>query len=175
MPRLAFLWLWDVHEETASGHGGSTQNLMNRHHMLNTSLLPWTPFRRGLREEINLLFPGVAQPVSAPPIDLYEQEGAFVLHCELPGMGRDQIAVSFQEGVLSISGERKPDRAPEGAFRVERRTGRFERRIALPAAVDPARIEATYVDGVLRVLLPKPESAKPRVIPVQVPETVDRS
>jgi HSP20 family protein len=149
---------------------------MNRYSILNPTLgvSPWNAVGSltGFQEEMNRLFQGLAElPVTQrPALDLYEENEVYVLYCELPGMGREQIDVSFHEGILSISGERKPLRESAEMFRAERRIGKFERRIAIPGAVDPARILATYVDGVLKVVLPKAESSKPRQIPVTGPE-----
>jgi HSP20 family protein len=151
---------------------------MNRYSILNPTLggLPWNSIGSlaGFREEMNGRLHGT-EGARIPALDFYEEDEAFVLDCELPGMGCEQIAVSFQEGILSICGERKPPRDLAEVFRAERQFGMVERRITIPSAGDPARILATYVDGVLKVVLPKTESSKPRVIPVHVPETVDRS
>jgi len=146
---------------------------MNRYPLIQRApgLLPWYDSLAGFQREVHRLFQDLAETGYGPGLDLYEEEEAFVLQCELPGMGREQIAVSFQEGVLSVSGERKPLRESGGLLRAERRLGKFERHVLIPGAVDPARIQATYVDGILRVLLPKAESAKPRQIPVSTAET----
>lgn len=165
--------------QTAPAKGGGRKPIteemqMNRYSILNPTLgvLPWNSLGSlaGFREEMNRLLQGAVEGARIPALDFYEEDEAFVLYCELPGMGREQIAVSFQEGILSISGERKPLRNPSELFRAERQFGKFERRVRVQSAVDPARILATYVDGVLKVVLPKAESSKPRQIPVSTPE-----
>ncbi|MFN7978819.1 MAG: Hsp20/alpha crystallin family protein [Vicinamibacterales bacterium] len=106
-----------------------------------------------------------------PPVDVYEAaDKALVIKAELPEMKRDAIAVTVEHGALTISGERPwPADVPKGdVHRVERPYGRFSRRFALPTAVDAARVEADYKDGVLTVRLPMRDDAKPRSVPVAV-------
>jgi HSP20 family protein len=89
---------------------------------------------------------------------------------ELPGMKREDIDISLHDGSLSIAGERKSERKVEDGVlsRSERFFGRFQRTIVLPTSVAPDRIKAQYKDGILSVLLPKSEEAKPKHIDVQV-------
>lgn len=131
-----------------------------------------------LREEINRLFEapfgelarGEFFNVWAPALDLQEDHEKFVATLEVPGMRKEDLDVSVHEGVLSISGERKRERAPGngGNYRSERFFGRFQRSIALPKPVNVEAVHATYKDGVLTVTLPKTEEAKPKQIPVNV-------
>ena len=104
-----------------------------------------------------------------PTIDVAEDEGAMTLMAEVPGMGREDLDVTVEDGVLTIRGEKKEEKTSEGtAFRrVERRFGQFERRIRLPEHIDAEKIEATYKDGVLRLRMPKTEAAKPKAIPIK--------
>jgi HSP20 family protein len=85
-------------------------------------------------------------------------------------MKKENIDVSIHENNLVLSGERKcEEESKEGEFyRCERYYGRFHRSIALPFAVDPSKVQATYRDGILRVTLPKSEAAKPKQIEVKV-------
>jgi HSP20 family protein len=106
-----------------------------------------------------------------PAVDVYETaQNEFVIKAELPEMKREAIAVTVENGTLSISGERTPgDDVPRDAYRrVERIYGRFVRRFALPRSVDAAKVAAEYRDGVLTVRLPMREEAKPRTVPVAV-------
>ena len=85
-------------------------------------------------------------------------------------MKREAIAVTVEQGTLTISGERTPGAdVPRDAFRrVERAYGKFSRRFALPRTVDAAKVAAEYKDGVLTVRLPLREESKPRTVPVAV-------
>jgi HSP20 family protein len=89
---------------------------------------------------------------------------------ELPGLQKDAINLSFQDGVLTVSGERTHAReGQEGAtLRSERFFGKFQRSVSLPTAIDAANVKATYKDGVLLIELPKAEEAKPKQIQVNV-------
>lgn len=95
---------------------------------------------------------------------------------ELPGVDPNAIAVTIDEGILSVSGERKAFELPEGAreHRSERFTGSFERRVRLPFPVDMEKVVASYEHGVLAITLPRAEAAKPRRIRVQgAPHTIE--
>jgi HSP20 family protein len=104
-----------------------------------------------------------------PPMDVHDDKDAVVVKAELPGMKKEDIDISLQENVLTLSGERKGERedASGGASHCERWFGRFERSIRLPSQVDTKTIKAAYTDGVLTIELAKAEAAKPRHIKVQ--------
>jgi len=106
----------------------------------------------------------------APALDVYEDKDNFVVHTELPGLKREDIDVSLQDGVLVISGERKTEeKRSEGEIRrQERFYGKFQRTLTLPAPVAANKVKAQYKDGVLTVTIPKAEEAKPRKIDVSV-------
>jgi HSP20 family protein len=141
----------------------------------------WPTFGRlsDLRDEIDRLFDSplteltrTSQLLSGwtPALDVFEEKENFVVKAELPGMRKEDIEVSFHDGSLSISGERKGESKHEDAevYRAERFFGRFQRTVTLPAAVSPDKIKAAYKDGVLTVTLPKTEEAKPKQIDVSV-------
>lgn len=125
-----------------------------------------------LSDEIDRLFesPFSARARNAwlPALDVVENKESFVIQAELPGLKREDIEVSFHEGTLTISGERKSETASDdtSVHRVERYAGRFERSIELPPYVAVDKAKAAYTDGVLTVTLPKSEQAKPRKIDV---------
>lgn len=104
----------------------------------------------------------------SPALDVEETEDNFTLHVELPGVKPDQVEVSLEENVLTVSGTRDfyEEKNAEGFRRVERRFGSFHRAVRLPDRVDPDHVVATYKDGLLTVTVPKAESAKPRRIQV---------
>ncbi len=141
--------------------------------------LAWSPLERlaSLREEMNRLFASQSPDRDAglfggwsPNMDVYDDREEFVLYCELPGMVRDKIELAFQDGTLTVGGERQPGQPADdkSTFRSERSFGKFQRSLTLPSRVDPAKITASYTDGVLRVVLPKAEEARQRQITVNV-------
>jgi HSP20 family protein len=84
-------------------------------------------------------------------------------------MRKEDIEISLQDGMLTISGERKSETVEgEKAERTERYVGKFRRSISLPTQVDSSKVTATYRDGILTVTLPKAEEAKPKQIQVNV-------
>jgi len=105
-----------------------------------------------------------------PALDVHEDKDNFIVRAELPGMKREDIDVSLQDGALSISGERKTEQKYEGAevYRTERFFGKFQRTVTLPAPVAADKVKAQYKDGVLSITLPKTEEAKPKQIDVNV-------
>jgi HSP20 family protein len=104
-----------------------------------------------------------------PALDLYQNNDNVVAVVELPGMRKEDIEISLQDGMLTIGGERKAETDKEdSATRTERFTGKFRRSITLPTRVDANKVNATYKDGILTVTLPKAEEAKPKQIQVNV-------
>lgn len=104
-----------------------------------------------------------------PALDLYQNNDNIVAVVELPGMRKEDIEISLQDGMLTISGERKEENGQEnGATRTERFTGKFRRSITLPTRVDANKVTATYKDGILTVTLPKAEEAKPKQIQINL-------
>jgi HSP20 family protein len=104
-----------------------------------------------------------------PPVDIYQDENhEVVIKAELPDMKRETISVTFDNNVLTLSGERTLDSEikRERFQRSERLYGSFSRSFALPATVDASRISASYKDGVLTVRIPQREEAKPKQIAI---------
>ncbi|MEM7354971.1 MAG: Hsp20/alpha crystallin family protein [Acidobacteriota bacterium] len=103
-----------------------------------------------------------------PAVDIFESDEAFVATADLPGLKKDDIDVSIEDSVLTVSGERKfEDSKDSGTFRrVERSYGSFRRSFTLPRGVDASKVEAKFEDGVLTLNLPKSELAKSRKIAV---------
>jgi len=142
-------------------------------------LWSWSGFSRltNLQDEINRLFEGSVTNGRgsdvfnswAPTMDVYEDADNLIVRAEIPGMKKEDIEISFQGSVLTISGERRSEKRVEGAqpAREERFFGRFTRSVSLEKQVNSGAIKANYKDGVLTVTLPKAEEAKPRQIEVQ--------
>jgi HSP20 family protein len=126
------------------------------------------PFSTEFNRLFNSLWESPAAQRWAPAMDLVETEDHYLLKADLPGMTQDNVAIEFNDGALTISGERQADyeRAEKGFFRLERSFGKFSRSLTLPDGIDPDRIDATFRDGVLEVTIPKPEQRKPRRIAV---------
>ena len=132
-----------------------------------------------LRDEINRLFElpfGEWNRESelfngwTPALDLYEDKDNITVKTELPGMKREDIEISYHDGALTISGERKIQERPDDTetYRSERFLGRFHRTLTLPKPVQTDKAKATYKDGILTIVLPKTEEAKPKQITVNV-------
>lgn len=111
---------------------------------------------------------GAAPPGSrwTPAFDVLESEKCYLLRADVPGVAREDIAVSLENSVLTIRGERKAGHKddPQGYRRRERRLGRFEREFTLPDNVDSAAISARVSDGVLEISIPKQAAAGRRKI-----------
>ena len=137
----------------------------------------WEPFRdlARLQDEVNRLFDdrayGSTESVGwTPPCDIYEDEEAVTLRFELAGVDPKDVDVRFENGVLTVKGERKLEREDkrENYHRIERSYGTFTRSFSLPGSLDPERIKAEARNGVLNVTLPKKAEAKPRAIQVKI-------
>ena len=130
-----------------------------------------------LRDEMDRLFDSSFGPIFrapasfsrwAPALDVHQDKDQFTVVAELPGMRKEDIELLLQDGVLTISGERKQEKKNEQGYRTERFFGRFQRSVTLPTSVDGSKVKATYQDGILKVVLPKAEEAKPKQIEVSV-------
>jgi HSP20 family protein len=103
------------------------------------------------------------------PTDVSEDTDSLRITMELPGVNPEDVRLSLENNILTIRGEKKhqSDEDNERVHRFERTYGVFERTFALPNTVDPEKIEARYENGVLFVMIPKAERAKPREIRVK--------
>ena len=139
------------------------------------SLDRWTSLRNDLDTLLELpIWPDSGRQSQlfsgwTPALDLYQNNDNFVAIVELPGMRKEDIEISLQDGTLIIGGERKEETGQENAAaRTERFTGKFRRSITLPTRVDVNKVSATYKDGILTVTLPKTEEAKPKKIQINL-------
>lgn len=105
-----------------------------------------------------------------PRVDVAESENDFTVHAELPGLRKEDIQVTLEDNMLTITGERKDEdeQKDKQFYRRERAYGTFKRTFGLGTEVDADKIAATYKDGLLILTLPKSEAAKPRQIDVTV-------
>lgn len=102
------------------------------------------------------------------PVDIHENDDTVVIEADLPGFKRDEIDVTFEQGVLTISAERRTSQENKGEPRLhERRYTRVTRSFRLPQSVDENKVDAKLQDGVLTLTLHKREEVKPRRIEVK--------
>lgn len=143
------------------------------------AIVKFNPFSDavGFQREMNRLFedffPARREgsgnaPLWHPTVDVHEDEHAYLIDAELPGLKREDVTVNFQDSVLTISGERKYENESKekNAHRVERFYGKFSRTFNFPSGIDADNISASYDNGVLKITIPKAEEVKPRRISV---------
>jgi HSP20 family protein len=143
----------------------------------------WDPFRTlaRMREDMDRLTSGwsggitpettFAGGVWAPPVNIAETDDSYSITADLPGLSKDDIKVTYQNGVLTIQGERKEEKEENNKknwHRMERVYGMFERSFRLPMPVKAEQVQAEFKDGVLKLTVPKAEEAKPKQIEVKV-------
>jgi HSP20 family protein len=152
---------WDLFDDLRSAQDELLQ--MNR--MYGQRLLPpghFGPFGERLETR-------PSTQLWAPAVDISERPDAYLVTVELPGIGIENLDIMFEDGLLTIQGERHfaHDSAGEKVHRIERRYGAFRRSITLPSHVKADAIEASAQDGVLQILVPKAEEAHARRIQVR--------
>jgi HSP20 family protein len=144
-------------------------------------LIQWRPFREvsRLRSEMDRLWDEyfgagrrALQPMEEawlPAVDVSESEDKITVKAEIPGMEAKDIDISMSGDTLTIKGEKKTEKEEkeENYHLVERSYGSFRRAMKLPAVVDADKVEATYKNGVLTVVLPKKEEVKPKAIEIK--------
>ena len=127
------------------------------------------PFSREVDRLFDRLFdtPTAAQRW-APAMDLVEAEDHYLLKADLPGVSEEDVTIEVENGVLTITGERKAEheRSERGFYRIERAFGHFQRQLTLPEGIDTEAVTAGFDKGVLSVSIPKPEKVKPRRIAI---------
>jgi HSP20 family protein len=101
-----------------------------------------------------------------PAVNVYQDKDRFTVVVELPGLKKEEIEISLHDDTLTIAGERKREESSAQEFLTERLYGKFQRSLTLPTAVDAEKVKANYKDGLLQVVLPKAEEAKPKQIEV---------
>ncbi len=138
---------------------------------------PWSTLRQ-IQSDLDRFFPhGVTREADEaetagnwlPAVDISEDEKAYHIHADLPGVSPDDIDVSMDKGMLTIKGSRQSEHTESGKDykRVERVHGSFFRRFTLPDNVDPERIQARSNHGVLEVTVPKREEEPAKRIQVE--------
>ncbi|KPL91150.1 Hsp20/alpha crystallin family protein [Herpetosiphon geysericola] len=139
----------------------------------------WSPVEEALslRDAMSRLFeesfvaPSAATRTGlSVDMNVLENANSYIIEAAVPGLKAEDLDITLQENVLTISGEIRNQKLSEGttAHRTERRYGRFSRSITLPMLVKGDEINATLEHGILRLDVPKAEEVKPRKISVQV-------
>ncbi|HLG43707.1 MAG TPA: Hsp20/alpha crystallin family protein [Nitrospirales bacterium] len=106
----------------------------------------------------------------APLVDIVEEDKEYLIKAELPEVKKEDVKVTVQDEVLTVTGERKFEKEEKGRkyHRIERAYGSFTRSFTLPEDADSERVAAEFKDGVLKVHLPKSEKAKPKSVEVKI-------
>jgi len=106
----------------------------------------------------------------APRVDIAETDKEFIINAEIPDVKKEDVKVMVDNGILTISGERKQEKEEKGKkfHRVERFYGSFSRSFTLPNNVYESKIEASFKDGMLNLTVPKTEETKPKAIDVKI-------
>jgi HSP20 family protein len=144
------------------------------------SITRWDPFRNlsSLQDQVNRLFEtsckanadSSALTTWAPAVDIYETENELVIKADLPDVVEKDVDVRVENTMLTIRGERKFEESvkEDNYLRIERAYGSFSRSFSLPNTVNTDAIQATYKDGVLKVVLPKRAESKPKQVKINV-------
>jgi HSP20 family protein len=140
--------------------------LQRLNRMLDEAFAGW-PFPEGA---------GVLTSAWVPACDVCEDRDTVTISLEIPGVRPEDVKLTVENNILTIRGEKREENRTEQPqmHRYERSYGSFERSFSLPSAVDPEGIDARYEHGILRITIPKAESARPREIPVKGGETGSR-
>ena len=106
----------------------------------------------------------------APLVDIAEDRESVKITAELPGLKQNEVKINVENGIMTLKGERRfsEETKKENYCRVERSYGAFSRSFSLPTTVDTEKIRATMKDGLLEVLIPKREEAKPKEVQIEV-------
>ena len=133
---------------------------------------PWSMIDLINRDLVRRPAPEDAQTAAAdwiPAVDIVEEQDHFLLQADLPGVDSADIEVSMEDGVLSVAGERRSENRGEtdGVRRIERVSGRFDRRFSLPETADAEHITAKSSNGILEVTIPKLPIVQARRITVE--------
>ncbi len=149
------------------------------------NLVPWTKRNRLANDDFFAPLPSVfrnffdenfdLQPFDRPmgfnpTLDIAEDENSYKVTVELPGVDPKDVDISYDNGVLTLQGEKKEEteKKEKNYHRVERRYGSFSRSVRFPAQVEPDKVKANYKNGLLHIELPKSEVHKPKKIAVKM-------
>ncbi|MGA7594271.1 MAG: Hsp20/alpha crystallin family protein [Gallionella sp.] len=147
------------------------------------SLVKWDPFveLEDVSKQLNRIFgrfPARTEPVRellatadwAPSVDITETDAAYLIQGEIPGVNKEDVRINIEDGLLTISGERKQEKEEKNRkfHRIERAYGSFMRSFRLPDNIDEEAVKAEFKDGMLNVSLPKTTQPRNKTIKVSV-------
>ena len=140
--------------------GNEMTRLRREMDQLMDRFFDWRPFRA---------WSGEGEGAWMPSLDVSETDKEVLVNAELPGMDPEDVAVSLNDSLLTIRGERKKEQEEKGEsfHRVERHFGSFERVVRLPADVDPGKVDANYKDGVLKIKMQKTKKSTTKKIEIK--------
>ena len=137
------------------------------------AIIRWSPTRELVRlsDAMDRMMDDVWARTSAHlyrlPIDVYTTPSEIVLTANVPGLKPDEVQITMEGDTLTVNGEFKPPMENVDYIFQERPFGKFSRTLTINVPVDADKIEATFENGVLIIVLPKAEAAKPKVIKVE--------
>ena len=133
------------------------------------NLMRWDPFSElySIRDTVNRMFGG--QPWQ-PMVDVLDRQDRLIVRADLPGFSQDEVEVTVDEDCVILKGENRQENEEEGQgyFRRERTLGAFTRTIPLNVAIKPDESRATFKNGVLEIVLPKVEHARPKARRIEI-------
>lgn len=150
------------------------------------SIVKWSPLKEleEMRKDMDRLFEEFFSPITrrrrswlkpemgviVPNIEMYDRKNEIVVKAELPGVAKENIDLTITKDSLTLKGEAKKEEEikEEDYYAAEISYGSFARTIALPVEVDSEKAKASFKDGVLEIILPKREEAKPKEIKIEV-------
>lgn len=146
---------------------------------MNT-LAKWNPLRdvdEMHNRLMNVLMPrfsggqeSLTQSEWAPSVDIHEDDNEYVITAELPEVKKEDVKIKLEHGVLTLTGERRFEKEEKNRkyHRVERSYGSFVRSFALPDDIDPAKVDARFKEGLLKIHVTKSEKARPKQIEIKI-------
>jgi HSP20 family protein len=154
---------WDPWQEMMS-----LREAMNR--LLEESVLPPSRVLGITGPETGQLTTHEARLLGTPPLDIQDQNDAFLVSASLPGIRPEDVRIEARGNQVTLSGQIREEQQTERANYLlrERRIGQFSRTFTLPSEVSPEAAQATYANGILTLRLPKSETGRSRQIPIHI-------
>jgi HSP20 family protein len=125
-----------------------------------------------LRREMNSLYSNYGSATGTPTyplMNVYDDKDSILVTAELPGLAKEQVNITFSDGILTVSGKQLPPTKTKGMtmVRKERSEGDFEKTLRVPTKIKQDAIKASFTNGILTVTMPKAEEVKPKTIAIE--------